>query len=132
MARRLTSLGITPSALVGHSVGEVAAAVLSGALSLEEGAYTIVARGRIQNRTVGTGKMLAVALSEAEAKRRIAHFDGKVAVSTINRPELVTVAGDIELIDAFSAELEREQIFHRAVRGNTPFHSYLMDPIQEP
>lgn len=132
LARRLESVGLVPGAVVGHSVGEVAAAVVAGALTLEQGAYVIVHRGRIQDRASGTGKMLAVGLSQADAQRRIERFGGRVSVATVNQPTLVTVAGDSDAVDAISSELSREEIFHRLVQVRVPFHSYLMDELRVP
>ncbi|HXX68125.1 MAG TPA: SDR family NAD(P)-dependent oxidoreductase [Polyangiaceae bacterium] len=132
LARRLGSVGLFPRAVVGHSVGEVAAAVIAGALTLEAGAYVIVHRGRIQNRASGRGKMLAVGLSEEDAQRRIERFGGKVSVAAVNQPKLVTVAGDSDAVETVARELAREEIFHRWVQVRVPFHSYLMDGLRGP
>ena len=65
------SWGVEPDAIVGHSVGEVAAAHVAGVLSLEDAIQVIFHRSRLQAKTAGQGKMLAVGLSEQEARRRL-------------------------------------------------------------
>ena len=130
LARRLESVGLLPRAVVGHSVGEVAAAVIAGALTVEQGAYVIIRRGRIQNQASGSGKMLAIGLSQGDAQRRIERFGGKVAVAAVNQPKLVTVAGDSDAVEAIASELAREEIFHRVVQVQVPFHTYLMDGLR--
>jgi acyl transferase domain-containing protein/NADPH:quinone reductase-like Zn-dependent oxidoreductase/NADP-dependent 3-hydroxy acid dehydrogenase YdfG/aryl carrier-like protein len=132
LARRLQALGVQLAAVVGHSVGEVAAAVIAGALTVDEGAYVIVNRGRIQDQASGSGKMLAVELSEGEARGRIARFNGRVSVATVNRPKLVTIAGDTDAVEKIADEMAREEVFHRWVQVRVPFHSHLMDGLRDP
>jgi acyl transferase domain-containing protein/NADPH:quinone reductase-like Zn-dependent oxidoreductase/short-subunit dehydrogenase len=124
-------LGVAPEAVVGHSVGEVAAAVIAGALTLEEGSRVIVERGRIQQRASGAGRMLAVGLDEAAAQERLVAYEGRVSVAAINRPELVAVAGETEDVEALAKALTAEGVFNRFVAVQVPFHSHLMDPLKE-
>ena len=131
LARRLESLGILPAAVVGHSIGEVSAAVIAGALPLERGASLIYHRSRIQNEATGAGSMLAVGLAEAAAQQRIARFAGRISIAAVNRPELVALSGDADAIDAMASELEAENVFHRFIAVKVPFHSHHMDRLRD-
>ena len=128
LAAELAALGIRPSALVGHSVGEVSAAYLSGMLSLREAVTVSYHRARLQAQQAGTGSMLAVGLSEALAQARITHLQG-VEIAAINSPAGVTLAGATEPLQQLAAELEHEGVFNRLLQVEVPYHSPLMDPI---
>src|SRR5262249_22727581 len=110
--------------------GEVSAAVIAGSLPLDRGAFVIYHRSRIQDEASGAGSMLAVGLAEAPARKRIAAFDGRVSIAAVNRPELVTIAGDSHAIEAIARELAAEEVFHRFVAVKVPFHSHHMDPLR--
>ncbi len=93
LAAELAELGIEPAAIVGHSVGEVSAAYVSGALTLHDALMVSYHRGRLQATTDGTGAMLAAELSESQAWEQISEYDDiDVAVAAINGPGSVTLA----------------------------------------
>ncbi|MEV0804733.1 type I polyketide synthase, partial [Kribbella sp. NPDC050281] len=94
LARVWRSLGVRPAAVIGHSQGEVAAAVVAGALSLEEGARIVAVRaGVIAELLSGRGGMLSVALPAGEVRARVAEIPG-VGVAAVNGPGLCVVSGD--------------------------------------
>ncbi|MEV0734334.1 type I polyketide synthase, partial [Polymorphospora sp. NPDC050346] len=94
LARVWRSLGVRPAAVIGHSQGEVAAAVVAGALSLEEGARVVAVRaGVIAELLSGRGGMLSVALPADEVRARVAEIPG-VGVAAVNGPGLCVVSGD--------------------------------------
>lgn len=128
LAAELAELGIQPTAIVGHSVGEVSAAYLSGALSLEQAIQVSYHRARLQALQAGTGGMLAIGLSEEEALSRIANMTG-VCIAAVNSPSGVTLAGEMAPLEILAAQLEQENIFARMLRVEVPYHSHLMDPI---
>ncbi len=128
LAAQLAELGVRPSAIIGHSVGEVSAAYLSGMLSLREAVTVSYHRGRLQSRQAGTGGMLAVGLAEDVAAARIRDLDG-VEVAAVNSPTGVTLAGDSGPLEQLERELTAEGVFARALRVEVPYHSHLMDPI---
>ena len=137
IAAVLQDWGLMPDAIVGHSAGEIAAFYVAGALSLPEAIKIMYHRSRLQDRTTGQGKMLAVGLSEIEALERIAlmrtdvsALDKDVSIAAINSPASVTLVGAAEFLEALAAELDREGIFARFLRVEVPFHSYFMDPLR--
>ncbi|MEQ1840023.1 MAG: type I polyketide synthase, partial [Verrucomicrobiales bacterium] len=106
LAELWKSWGIVPSKVVGHSVGEVAAAYVAGAYTMKDAVTIIYHRSRLQDMTGGKGRMVAVGLSQAEAKKVIAGNEDKVKVAVINSPGMVTLAGDTEPLEALVATLE--------------------------
>lgn len=126
------SLGVEPTAVVGHSVGEVAAACVAGILTLEEAARVIVLRARFMHECArGEGTMLAVNLSEAEAEALIARHDTTVSIAAFNGPRSLTLAGVKSSLEAIRAELEPQNIFARFVRVDHPYHHAMMQPAAD-
>ncbi|HEX8112782.1 MAG TPA: beta-ketoacyl synthase N-terminal-like domain-containing protein, partial [Kofleriaceae bacterium] len=130
IAAVLKQWGIQPSALVGHSVGEVAAAYLAGALSLEDAVKVTYHRSRLQQRTAGLGTMLAAGVSWQEAHRLINGYDAVVSVGAINSAESVTLSGDSEVLRAIAQELDAKGVFCRALNVEVPYHSPTMDTLR--
>lgn len=126
------SLGVEPTAVVGHSVGEIAAAYVAGILSLEEGARIIVLRARMMHECArGEGTMLAVSLSEEEALAVIARHDRTVSIAAFNGPRSLTLAGIKSSLEAIRAELEPQNVFARFVRVDHPYHHAMMQPAAD-
>ncbi|HMH04680.1 MAG TPA: type I polyketide synthase, partial [Candidatus Udaeobacter sp.] len=123
------SWGVQPSAIVGHSVGEVAAACIAGIFSLEEAAQIVALRARLMESCGrGEGTMLAVGLPEGEALALIARHDRTVTISALNGPRSITLSGRRTSLEAMAAELEAQDVFARLVRVDHPFHHPLMRP----
>jgi len=125
--------GIRPRAVMGHSVGEIAAAWASGALTLDQAIYLICVRSQAQHLTAGCGRMAAVSLSELEAKKLL-HALGltdTVAIAGINAPEQVTLSGSLEHLTRIQEVLESERIFFRLLDLDYAFHSRSMDSIKD-
>lgn len=118
--------GVAPDAVVGHSVGEVAAAHASGALSLEEGAIVAACRGRAMEPARGLGGMVAVELPAAEVEPLLADLD--LSVAAVNSPASTTVAGPPEALDELVRRLERLGLTGRRLRVEYAFHTAQMDP----
>ncbi|QDV67061.1 Phthiocerol synthesis polyketide synthase type I PpsC [Rosistilla carotiformis] len=125
------SWGVTPSKVVGHSVGEVAAAYCAGVYSLADAVKVIYHRSRLQDTMAGTGRMLAVGISAAEARQWIGDRYDRVQVAAINSSHLVTLAGDTEPLEEIAEELEKTGKFLRWLRVNYAFHTHQMEPIKE-
>lgn len=134
LAELWKSWGVRPAKVVGHSVGEVAAAYVAGAYSLEDAVKVIYHRSRLQELTGGDGakgRMYAVGLSESDARRRILGLEDRVEVAVVNSPTMVTLAGDREPLEELAQALEAEGIFVRQLKINYAFHTHQMDPIRE-
>lgn len=132
LAELWKSLGVHPSAIVGHSVGEIAAACVAGILSLEEGSRIIVLRARLMHECArGEGTMLAVGLSEEDALALISRHDRTVSIAAFNGPRSLTLSGPRVSLESILAELEPKGIFARFVRVDHPFHHAMMQPAAD-
>ena len=132
LAELWKSWGVQPTAVIGHSVGEVAAACVAGVLSLEEATRVIVMRARFMDGCArGEGTMLAVGLDEDGARPLIARHDRTATIAAFNGPRSLTIAGAQLSLEAMAAELELEGVFARFVQVDHPFHHPLMRPASE-
>jgi acyl transferase domain-containing protein len=130
LARVLADDGILPAAVLGHSLGELAAAVVSGALSLEEATRVVFWRSACQARAHGNGAMAALSVSEDRARELVAKHLGLVDIAAVNGPIAITIAGDFTAVEAIAAEVSREKIFVRRLALGVPYHCYLMDSVE--
>jgi acyl transferase domain-containing protein/acyl carrier protein len=124
------SWGVEPAAVVGHSVGEVAAAYIAGALRLEDAVRVIFHRGRCMDLASSKGRMLAVGLAMEEAQHAIQGYEDYVSLAASNGPSSTTLSGDPKALAQISQALERQGIFCRFLRVTYAFHSPHMDPVQ--
>jgi len=124
-------LGISPSAVVGHSIGEVPAAYASGALTLEQAVLLIFHRSRVQVKATDKGRMLAAGLPIEEATELISGREDKVSIAAVNGPAMVSLSGDTDVIEQISEELEKQDVFNRMLQINVPFHCHHMEPLKE-
>ncbi|MFF1410383.1 SDR family NAD(P)-dependent oxidoreductase [Streptomyces sp. NPDC058289] len=122
--------GILPAAVIGHSMGEIAAAVVSGALTPEDGARIVCRRSLLmERRLAGTGATALVELDAAEARRRLTGRPG-VSVAVHSSPRACVVAGLPDAVEAFVAECRAEGLLARLVPGvRIGAHSPLVDPL---
>ena len=130
LTRLFAHYGLVPDGVVGHSIGEVAAAHAAGALTLEQAVAVIRGRSVIQDRASGAGRMLAVGLAADEAERMVAPLRGLVEIATINGPKAITLAGDGEPLEQIAKILEKRGVFARFVNVKVPYHSRFMDPLE--
>jgi acyl transferase domain-containing protein len=114
--------------VVGHSVGEVSAAYVSGMLSLRDAVLVAYHRARLQATTAGSGGMLAVGMSPEQA-RGLVGDDPRVDIAAINSASSLTLSGEIDRLDEIAEKLTEDGIFARRLRVEVPYHSRLMDPI---
>lgn len=124
------SWGVRPGAIAGHSVGEAAAAHAAGILTLEDAVAVVFHRSRLQHRTEGTGKMLAVGVPEARARQLIKGSEDLVAIAAMNSPASISLAGDAGLLASIETTLRKEGIFARFLQVEVPYHSPAMDPLE--
>ncbi len=128
----LRERGITPTAVCGHSVGEVAAAWAAGILSLEAAVAVIFHRSRLQGKTKGYGQMTAASLSQEEAQVLLAELGltDTLVIAGINSPRAVTLAGNPIDLDQIEARLAARDLFYRRLDLDYAFHSPAMDIIE--
>lgn len=124
------SWGIIPKRIIGHSVGEIAAAFIAGRLTLNQAVQIIYHRSRVQNyNTNQGGRMLALFLSETEAKELISSVEDRVQIAAINSPNSVTLSGDKTVLEKIFDDLSknRPKVFKSWLRIENAFHSYQME-----
>jgi acyl transferase domain-containing protein/acyl carrier protein len=124
------SWGIEPQAVVGHSMGEVAAAYVAGALSLDDAARVICRRSRLVKRTIGQGAMAAVELSMEAARRVVVGYEDRVSIAVSNGPTSTVLSGDPAALEAIVDQLQRQDTFGRMVKVDFASHSPQMDPLR--
>ena len=136
LAEQLAHFGIRPDAVIGHSAGEVAAHHLAGLLTFEQAVEVIYHRSRLQQRTSGLGRMLAVGL-DAESlmqtinEKTLDEFGQRVSVAAINSPSAVTIAGDGDVLDDITRQLDEAEIFHRYLAVKVPYHTHYMEMVKD-
>ncbi len=132
ITRVLTARGVSFDAALGHSVGEIAAAWASGALTLAEAVRVIRIRSGAQGLTRGSGRMAAAGIGEAAAHEEIVRLGltSAVEVAGTNSPEAVTLAGTLEGLEAMGAALAAEGAFFQMLDLDYAFHSSRMDAIE--
>ena len=126
------SWGIVPGAVVGHSVGEIAAAYVAGVLSLDDAVRVVAHRGRLMQQAHGLGKMAAVEFSEAEARQLLADYADRLSIGAVNSPTIVVLSGEAEALEEVLGSVEREGIFFRRLQVDYAFHSSQMERFREP
>src|SRR5262249_19260267 len=125
------SWGIKPDAVVGHSMGEVAAAHVAGALSREDAARIICRRSLLVRRASGRGAMAVVELSFARSTGILAGYEDRLAVAVSNSPTSTVLSGDPDAMEEVLAALERDGVFCRRVKVDYASHSPQMDLLRE-
>ncbi|XP_062297882.1 uncharacterized protein pks1 [Scomber scombrus] len=133
IATLLKHWGVKPDAVLGHSVGEVAAAHFSGLLSLEDAVKVLYHRSTLQSKVTG-GKMLVVSNVAVEKVLKILQvLSGKICIAAFNSPQSCTLSGDADAIDILHERLKimftAENIFLLVLDVPAAYHSHMMDPI---
>ncbi|MEX5720033.1 type I polyketide synthase [Geodermatophilus maliterrae] len=120
--------GIVPDAVIGHSVGEIAAAVTAGVLSLEDGARLVCRRSVLLRRVVGQGAMAWVGLSPDEARRRLGSRTD-VVVAVASSPASSVVSGDVDAVEELCRQWAADGIDTRRIDSDVAFHSPQMESL---
>jgi phthiocerol/phenolphthiocerol synthesis type-I polyketide synthase B len=128
-ARVWRARGVEPDAVVGHSMGEVAAAHIAGALDLDQAMRIICLRSALMRRTSGRGAMALVDLSMENAQARLAGLEDRVTVAVSNSPRSSVISGEPEAVHQLLLELEREGVFCRPIKVDVASHSPQMDAL---
>ncbi|XP_030055137.1 highly reducing polyketide synthase SAT13 [Microcaecilia unicolor] len=129
----LTYWGVKPVSIIGHSVGEVAAAHCAGRLSLQDAVKVIYYRSTLQSKVTG-GKMLVVGnVPVQEVLKLLDPYSGKVSIAAFNSPQSCTLSGDADLIDKAHQQLVQlfssRNVFLHLLDVPAAYHSHMMDPI---
>jgi acyl transferase domain-containing protein/acyl carrier protein len=131
LARQWSDWGVEPDAVVGHSMGEVAAAYVAGALSLADAAEVICRRSALMNRVRGQGSMAMVELPMEILAARISAYGDQLSVAASNDASSTVLSGDTGALERLLADLKDEQIFCRFIKVDVASHSAYVDPIRD-
>lgn len=128
----LASWGLIPSAVVGHSSGEIAAAYSAGLVTEQEAIITAYLRGKAVSRNIQDGEMMAVGTDALEVLPDLATEEGPVMVACHNSPESLTLSGDTAAVEEVKEILQRENKFARVLAtGGNAYHSHHMQEVGE-
>ncbi|GAT11601.1 polyketide synthase pks5 [Mycolicibacterium novocastrense] len=132
LAATLTAYGVRPGAVIGHSLGEVAAAVVAGALSLQDGVRVICRRSRLMSRIAGSGAMASV---ELPAKQVLSELTARrvkdVVVAIAASPESTIISGAAETLRAMVSAWEQRDVIASEIASDVAVHSPQVEPILE-
>ncbi|MER6157838.1 amino acid adenylation domain-containing protein [Streptomyces sp. NPDC001868] len=132
LAGQLAAWGVTPDAVVGHSVGEITAACVAGALTPAEAVGFAAERGRLVGGLVAPGAMAAVRGDEDTVAAVIAESEGTLCLAAVNSPTQVVLAGEAEAVDRAVAALTARGVAARRLRVSHAFHSPMLNPVLDP
>ncbi|KJS58995.1 hybrid non-ribosomal peptide synthetase/type I polyketide synthase [Streptomyces rubellomurinus] len=121
--------GLEPAAVVGHSQGEVAAAVVAGALTLDEGARVVALRSRALLGCAGRGEMAVVELPVDEVLGHLARHDGRISLAAVNTAGSTAVSGDLDAINDLLIDLDDQDVICGKLNAAVASHSAQMDAI---
>jgi acyl transferase domain-containing protein/acyl carrier protein len=131
LARLWEELGVRPAAVVGHSQGEIAAAHIAGALSLEDAALIVSRRSRAMAKLAGRGSMLSVSLAAERLRPLLEPHAEKLSLAAINGPTSIVVSGEVEALAALRAELEEREVRTQPVAVDYAAHSAQIEELRE-
>jgi acyl transferase domain-containing protein/acyl carrier protein len=123
--------GIEPDAVIGQSMGEVAAAHVAGALSLRDAARIICRRSRLLKSVSGQGGMAVVGLSFDQAQSALGGYESSLSIAVSSSPLSTVISGDHQALEQLIGKLEAQDIFARLVKVDIASHSPQMEPLRE-
>jgi acyl transferase domain-containing protein/cytochrome P450/NADPH:quinone reductase-like Zn-dependent oxidoreductase/surfactin synthase thioesterase subunit len=134
LAKLWMSYGVRPSAVVGHSQGEIAAAYIAGGLSLADAARIVAVRSRMLTEIIGRGAMVSVLAPAADVRQRLLAWEGRLGLAAANGPASCAVTGDVDAIEEFLAScvsdgVSAKQIPGVTVAGHSPQTEALRDRL---
>lgn len=127
LAKLLMSWGVSPQAMIGHSMGEYTAACLAGVFSVEDGLSLVTTRGRLFEQ-LAAGGMLSVPLSAEELRPML---PAELSIAAVNAPELCVASGPVSAVETLERALTAQEIDCRRIHINVAAHSAMLEPILE-
>ncbi|MFG3222379.1 SDR family NAD(P)-dependent oxidoreductase, partial [Streptomyces sp. NPDC048185] len=125
------SHGVEPAAVIGHSQGEIAAACVAGALSVQDAAKVVALRSKAIRALSGRGGMMSVSLGADEVSKRLSAWHGRLSVAAVNGPAVVVVSGDADALDELLAACEAEGVRARRIAVDYASHSAHVEQIED-
>jgi acyl transferase domain-containing protein/surfactin synthase thioesterase subunit len=129
LAELMKSWGIAPDAVIGHSLGEIAAACIVDVMTLEDAMRLVTARGTLMHQVPSGGAMAAIFAEQAVVRALIDKIDPEITVAAMNGPLNTVVSGERDALTRLAAELARQNINYRVLRISNGFHSPRTEPI---
>ncbi|MFG2098851.1 type I polyketide synthase, partial [Streptomyces sp. NPDC048612] len=123
--------GVRPSAVMGHSQGEIAAACVAGALSLEDAARVVALRSRSIVALAGRGGMVSVPLPVDRVREELSGFEGRVSVAAVNGPNSVVISGDVDGLDELLARWSETDVRARRIAVDYASHSAHVERLRD-
>jgi polyketide synthase 7 len=127
LARVWRSLGVTPDVVIGHSQGEIAAAYVAGALTIEDAAKIVALRSRLLATAAGEGSMAGILLPEHRVRELLEGQESRIGIAAVNGPNSTTVSGETEAVEELVAACQADGARARLIKSSVPGHSPLMD-----
>ncbi|OSC41325.1 type I polyketide synthase [Mycobacterium decipiens] len=131
LAQLWRSVGVVPDAVIGHSQGEIAAAYVAGALSLEDAARVVALRSRLLVRLAGAGGMVSLACRRSRAEKLMSQCGDRLNVAAVNGVSSVVLAGEADALEELIGRCEAEDIRARRIDVDYASHSAQVDAIRE-
>ena len=125
------SWGVEPAAVMGHSVGEIAASAVAGGMSLEDGLMLMRERGRLMQGLPRTGLMASLLAGEAVVGPVVERYRERVSIAAMNGPESTVISGERGAVEEILRELEGKGIKTKPLNVSNSFHSPLVEPVLE-
>ncbi|MCU0289834.1 MAG: acyltransferase domain-containing protein, partial [Acidobacteria bacterium] len=125
------SWGVMPSVVMGHSIGEYAAACIAGLFPLEQAVKLVAARAKLMQEIPVNGLMVGVLMNEAKAKSLVEKYPGSASIAAVNSPNSVTLSGDRLPVQHIIEEAKQLRLFVEELNISHPFHSVMMVPYVE-
>ncbi|AJE87701.1 acyl transferase [Streptomyces albus] len=123
--------GVTPAAVVGHSQGEIAAAVVAGALSLQDGARVVALRSQaIGRQLAGRGGMMSVSQPAEDVRERLTAWDGRLSLAAVNGPASTVVSGDPDALKELLAQCESDGVRAKIIPVDYASHSAHVEELR--
>ncbi|MFC7310448.1 SDR family NAD(P)-dependent oxidoreductase [Streptomyces monticola] len=132
LAELWRSYGVQPAAVIGHSQGEIAAASVAGALSLEDGARVVALRSRIiREELAGKGGMISVSLAAAPLRERLLPWEGRIQLAAVNGPGTAVVCGETAALEEVFELLTADGVRVRKIPVDYASHSHYVESIRD-
>ena len=130
LAKLFESWNVLPDILLGHSIGEYAAACIAGVFTLEDGVRLVAARGRLMQSLPSGGQMVSVSTDEATVRAALGDT-AEASIAAVNAPQSIVISGASDAVERTVETLQAQGIKTTALKVSHAFHSPLMDPILE-
>ncbi|WP_167745504.1 acyltransferase domain-containing protein, partial [Streptomyces monomycini] len=123
--------GVEPAAVIGHSQGEIAAACVAGALTLEDAACVVALRSQVLDALRGRGGMLSVPLPQAEVAELLQHWDGRLSVAAVNGPRSTVVSGDTDALHELHQRCTERDVRSKVIPVDYASHCAQVEDVRE-